>query len=50
MRRAVIHRHTTETHLDLALTLEGRGRYDVSTGIRFFDTCSSSSRAMVDST
>lgn len=37
MRRAVIHRHTTETQIDLALTLEGRGRYQVSTGIRFFD-------------
>ena len=37
MRRAVIHRHTTETQIDLALTLEGRGRYQVATGIRFFD-------------
>jgi len=37
MRRAVIHRHTTETQIDLSLTLEGRGRYEVTTGIRFFD-------------
>ena len=37
MRRAVIERNTTETRIRLALTLEGRGRYDVRTGIRFFD-------------
>ncbi len=37
MRRAVIERNTTETQIRLALTLEGRGRYAVSTGIRFFD-------------
>ncbi len=37
MRRAQIHRHTTETQIDGRLTLEGRGRYDVSTGIGFFD-------------
>src|SRR5205807_2493013 len=28
---------TTETDIHLALTIEGRGQYDVSTGIRFFD-------------
>jgi imidazoleglycerol-phosphate dehydratase len=33
----VIARNTTETRIRLALTLEGRGRYDVRTGIRFFD-------------
>ena len=37
MRRAVIERNTTETRIRLALTLEGRGRYSVRTGIRFFD-------------
>jgi len=37
VRRAVIERNTTETRIRLALTLEGRGRYDVRTGIRFFD-------------
>jgi imidazoleglycerol-phosphate dehydratase len=37
VRRGVIKRHTTETQIDLALGLEGRGRYTVSTGIRFFD-------------
>lgn len=37
MRRARIDRRTTETKIDLRLTLEGRGRYDVRTGIRFFD-------------
>ena len=37
MRRAVINRQTTETQIALKLTLDGKGRYDVSTGIRFFD-------------
>ena len=37
MRRATINRHTTETRIDLRLGLDGRGRYDVRTGIRFLD-------------
>ena len=37
MRRGVINRDTTETQIALILTIEGRGRYQVSTGIRFFD-------------
>ena len=37
MRRAVIDRRTTETQIALTLTLEGHGRYDVKTGIRFLD-------------
>ena len=37
MRRATIDRRTSETRIALSLTLEGRGRYDVRTGIRFFD-------------
>jgi imidazoleglycerol-phosphate dehydratase len=37
VRRAVINRITTETQIALTLTLDGKGRYDVSTGIRFFD-------------
>ena len=37
MRRAVIDRQTTETKIALSLALEGRGRYDVTTGIRFLD-------------
>ena len=37
MRRAVIDRRTTETKIALSLALDGRGRYDVKTGIRFFD-------------
>ena len=37
MRRAVINRKTTETQIALTLTLEGQGRYDVRTGIRFLD-------------
>jgi imidazoleglycerol-phosphate dehydratase len=36
-RTAEIIRHTTETKIDLHLTIEGRGLYKVSTGIRFFD-------------
>ena len=37
MRRAVIKRNTTETQIALTLTLEGQGKYDVRTGIRFLD-------------
>jgi imidazoleglycerol-phosphate dehydratase len=37
VRRAVINRNTTETRIALTLTLDGKGRYDISTGIRFFD-------------
>jgi imidazoleglycerol-phosphate dehydratase len=37
MRRAVIDRRTTETRIRVRLNLDGRGRYEVSTGIRFLD-------------
>src|SRR3954466_8625462 len=37
MRKASIERVTTETQIKLALTIEGGGRYEISTGIRFFD-------------
>jgi imidazoleglycerol-phosphate dehydratase len=37
MRTAKLHRKTNETDIRLSLTIEGRGRYEVSTGIRFFD-------------
>jgi imidazoleglycerol-phosphate dehydratase len=37
VRRAVIERKTSETQITLALNLDGRGRYEVSTGIRFLD-------------
>jgi len=37
MRRAVIDRKTTETHIALTIGLEGRGRYEITTGIRFLD-------------
>jgi imidazoleglycerol-phosphate dehydratase len=36
-RVASVSRHTAETRIDLNLTIEGQGRYKVSTGIRFFD-------------
>ena len=37
MRRAVIDRKTTETQITLGIALEGRGHYDVRSGIRFLD-------------
>ncbi len=37
MRRAKVERSTKETQISAALTIEGRGRYRISTGIRFFD-------------
>jgi imidazoleglycerol-phosphate dehydratase len=37
MRRASIQRVTKETDIRAALVIEGRGRYRISTGIRFFD-------------
>ncbi len=37
MRRALINRQTAETTIRIRLGLEGRGRYTISTGIRFFD-------------
>lgn len=37
MRRALINRKTTETKIVLRLNLDGKGKYDVATGIRFFD-------------
>jgi imidazoleglycerol-phosphate dehydratase len=36
-RRAVVDRTTKETSIQLALALDGRGKYDVRTGIRFLD-------------
>jgi imidazoleglycerol-phosphate dehydratase len=37
MRKARLHRVTSETDIALSLTVEGRGRYEISTGIRFLD-------------
>lgn len=37
MRKVNLHRRTSETEIRIALTLEGRGRYEISTGIRFLD-------------
>ena len=37
MRRGVVARQTTETTIGLSLVLEGKGRYEVATGIRFLD-------------
>jgi imidazoleglycerol-phosphate dehydratase len=37
MRKAIINRRTNETDIQLALMLDGRGTYQVATGIRFLD-------------
>ena len=37
MRSATVRRDTKETRISAALRIEGRGRYRISTGIRFFD-------------
>lgn len=37
MRKAVLRRTTRETDISVSLTIEGKGRYKISTGIRFLD-------------
>ncbi|MCC7010743.1 MAG: imidazoleglycerol-phosphate dehydratase HisB [Acidobacteria bacterium] len=37
LRRARIDRRTTETSIRLSIDLDGQGRYDVRTGVRFLD-------------
>ena len=37
MRKAAIDRNTRETQIRVRLAIEGRGRYQISTGIRFLD-------------
>src|ERR1700691_1112043 len=37
MRSASVERNTKETQIRGSLKIEGRGRYEISTGIRFFD-------------
>ena len=37
MRTAKLHRKTNETDIRVQLALDGQGRYEISTGIRFFD-------------
>jgi imidazoleglycerol-phosphate dehydratase len=37
VRRAVIKRKTTETQIAIRLNLDGKGKYDIATGVRFFD-------------
>lgn len=37
MRRATLTRHTRETRITVRLGLDGRGRYEIATGIRFLD-------------
>src|SRR5260370_17543048 len=37
MRTATLTRNTRETQISATLRLDGRGKYEISTGIRFFD-------------
>lgn len=37
MRRANLHRSTSETDIRVSLTIEGKGQYEIQTGIRFLD-------------
>jgi imidazoleglycerol-phosphate dehydratase len=37
MRRASVNRITKETQIQATLDIDGRGKYQISTGIRFFD-------------
>ena len=37
MRKATLKRTTKETDIAISLNIDGKGRYKVSTGIRFFD-------------
>jgi imidazoleglycerol-phosphate dehydratase len=37
VRRGIVRRNTTETSINIRLSLDGRGHYDVSTGVRFLD-------------
>ena len=37
MRKAVLERATRETDIAISLNVDGKGRYKISTGIRFFD-------------
>jgi imidazoleglycerol-phosphate dehydratase len=37
VRKATLHRATAETEIRIALTIEGRGKYEVSTGIHFLN-------------
>ena len=37
LRKAAIHRQTTETDIRVRLNIDGQGRYRISTGIRFLD-------------
>jgi imidazoleglycerol-phosphate dehydratase len=37
MRRAVINRKTTETQIAMTLALDGKGKYEIATGVRFLD-------------
>ncbi len=37
MRKTTLERNTAETKIELVLNIDGKGKYEISTGIRFFD-------------
>ena len=37
MRTAKINRKTTETDIEVKLNIDGKGRYKIGTGVKFFD-------------
>ena len=37
MREAILERNTKETRISAKLNIDGQGKYDISTGVRFFD-------------
>jgi imidazoleglycerol-phosphate dehydratase len=37
MREATVERNTKETQISGSLVIDGQGKYDISTGVRFFD-------------
>jgi len=37
LRKAKLHRKTAETDITLALSIDGQGKYEISSGIRFLD-------------
>ena len=37
MRKAIIKRETKETKINIEINLDGTGKYDIDTGIGFFD-------------
>ena len=49
-RTATVKRNTQETSVGLELNLDGRGKWEITTGIRMFDHLLSQLLSMVNST